>query len=358
MPKIRKDDESILTPSGENPQKEKDTAKVKKTVLPKSKVTEKAKASPKSAPKATKEAKDTVKKTKSPPKEEKELVKKLKIQAKAKKALSSESNQENLAEGKEPIKAHASPEVPLELPLEVPIKEETKAKKPRVSKTKTKVIEEPEAKEEQETKEEQEPVKKPESKDKEKSISKSTAKARPTAKKPQASKSPALLKATENASSLKGAKPKYIGPNKISPKKAQKPLKPIMGLELAALVYETLQKHKILSPVLINLRGFSQITDYFFIATAESSRQIKAIAEKIVACLKEHDIRPYGLEGLNTTDTRWGLLDFGDIIVHIFLTEARILYDLEGLWADAPRVDLSSLSPKKTKEKKENPKKS
>ncbi|MDR2350545.1 MAG: ribosome silencing factor [Deltaproteobacteria bacterium] len=113
--------------------------------------------------------------------------------------------------------------------------------------------------------------------------------------------------------------------------------------EVAAMVCGAAKKHKIISPVLLNLTGISQVTDYFFVASAESSRQIKAVAEKILLSLKEEDIRPYGQEGLNSGDTRWGLLDFGDIIIHLFLPEARALYDLEGLWADAPRVDIGSL---------------
>ncbi|MDR3153979.1 MAG: ribosome silencing factor [Deltaproteobacteria bacterium] len=113
--------------------------------------------------------------------------------------------------------------------------------------------------------------------------------------------------------------------------------------ELASLICKAAGEHKVDSPVLLNIAG-SHLTDFFYIASAESSRQVKAVAEKIILRLKENGIRPLGVEGLAAQEARWVLLDFGDVIAHVFLHEARELYDLEGLWADAPREDPGALS--------------
>jgi ribosome-associated protein len=119
--------------------------------------------------------------------------------------------------------------------------------------------------------------------------------------------------------------------------------------DLAALVVKAALEHKVISPVLLNLTGISNVTDFFYIASLDNSRQVKSVAEKIVLRVKEAGGRPLGLEGLSAPDTRWALIDLGDVIVHLFQPEARELYDLEGLWADAPRVDVATLSSRKRK---------
>jgi ribosome-associated protein len=77
------------------------------------------------------------------------------------------------------------------------------------------------------------------------------------------------------------------------------------------------------------------VADWFFIASATGARQMTAIAEKIIRRAKERGIRPLGLEGLG--GDHWVLVDLGEVIVHLFKEEVRSLYDLEGLWTDAPR---------------------
>ncbi|MDR2354139.1 MAG: ribosome silencing factor [Deltaproteobacteria bacterium] len=120
---------------------------------------------------------------------------------------------------------------------------------------------------------------------------------------------------------------------------------PLQSRELAALVSKAASEHKISSPVLINLAGVSQITDFYYIVSAENSRQVRSVAEKIVLRVKEAGLKTLSVEGLAISDTRWVLIDLGDVIVHVFLSEARELYDLEGLFADAPRLDPKSLAP-------------
>jgi len=91
-------------------------------------------------------------------------------------------------------------------------------------------------------------------------------------------------------------------------------------------------------PVLLELKGLSSFTDYFFLCSGKSDRQVQAIAQAIEEDLKKKGIRPLGQEG--TLEGKWILLDFEDVVVHIFLEPIRKFYDLEGLWIDAPRIDL------------------
>lgn len=89
--------------------------------------------------------------------------------------------------------------------------------------------------------------------------------------------------------------------------------------------------------VALDLRGLSSLTDYFFICSAANSRQVKAIAEEIGESLGRASRPPRRVEGL--TESRWVVLDFGEVIVHVFLNEARAYYSLETLWGDAPREE-------------------
>jgi len=91
-------------------------------------------------------------------------------------------------------------------------------------------------------------------------------------------------------------------------------------------------------PVLLELKGISSITDYFLLCSGRSDRQVQAIAQGIEEALKKKGIRPLGQEGM--TGGRWVLLDYADVVVHIFLDPVRKFYDLEGLWMDAQRIEL------------------
>jgi ribosome-associated protein len=89
--------------------------------------------------------------------------------------------------------------------------------------------------------------------------------------------------------------------------------------------------------VVIEVGEVLAITDAFVITSGRNTRQVKTIAEEVEARLKdEGGIRPLRIEGLG--DSQWILLDYGDLVVHVFLDETREYYDLERLWADAPRV--------------------
>jgi ribosome-associated protein len=88
--------------------------------------------------------------------------------------------------------------------------------------------------------------------------------------------------------------------------------------------------------VVLDLRDVSGYTDFLVIGSGTSDRQLETIAEGVEKELKSQGHRVVGSEGQR--GGRWVLLDFGDVVVHVFHRDERAYYDLEGLWADAPRV--------------------
>ncbi len=94
--------------------------------------------------------------------------------------------------------------------------------------------------------------------------------------------------------------------------------------------------------VLLDLTSVTSIVDFFVIATGTSRRQMNAIADEVNRKLKREDgNRRIGIEGYRT-EGHWILVDFGDIVLHVFTAEGRSAYDLEQLWADATRIEWNS----------------
>jgi len=91
--------------------------------------------------------------------------------------------------------------------------------------------------------------------------------------------------------------------------------------------------------VALNLRELTIVTDFFLICTGKSSIQIRAIAARIEERLREHGIRKLRIEGYQ--EATWILLDYGDVVAHIMAEEQRAFYNLEGFWANAPRLELA-----------------
>lgn len=87
--------------------------------------------------------------------------------------------------------------------------------------------------------------------------------------------------------------------------------------------------------LVLDVRGLTSYADYFVLMTAESDRQAGAIADAVDERLKAQGATKVGVEGYESG--RWILVDYGDVVAHVLSREARELYDLEGLWADAPR---------------------
>ncbi len=89
--------------------------------------------------------------------------------------------------------------------------------------------------------------------------------------------------------------------------------------------------------VVLDLRGLSSATDYFVIATGTSNRQMRTVADEITQEAKKRGMSRFGLAGYE--QARWILLDFVDVVVHLFDPEYRGYYDLEMLWGDAEKID-------------------
>jgi ribosome-associated protein len=87
-----------------------------------------------------------------------------------------------------------------------------------------------------------------------------------------------------------------------------------------------------------DVRGLTLIADSFVICTATSEPQLKAVFNSVKEGMKEVGVTPLRAEG--KTDGNWMILDYGNVIFHIFREEARLFYDLDGFWADAPGIDL------------------
>jgi ribosome-associated protein len=116
---------------------------------------------------------------------------------------------------------------------------------------------------------------------------------------------------------------------------SEEPMVTISKDEAVAVAQVALDK-KAQDVILLEISNVVSYADYFLICSGRSVIQVKAITEAIEQRLKEHRILPLHTEGL--TEGRWVLLDYDELIVHIFLEETRYFYNLERLWSDVPRI--------------------
>jgi ribosome-associated protein len=109
------------------------------------------------------------------------------------------------------------------------------------------------------------------------------------------------------------------------------------GLILARLCIAAAEDKKATDPVIMDLREVSSITDFLVICSAQSEPQLKAIANGVEQALKESlDRRPLAVDGFPTS--QWIVIDYGEVMLHIFHDAKRGVYALEDLWSDAPVV--------------------
>jgi len=95
---------------------------------------------------------------------------------------------------------------------------------------------------------------------------------------------------------------------------------------------------KAIDLVVLNLEGLSSIADFFLVCSARSTPQADTIADAVRGALRAAGVRPRHNEG--SAESGWLLLDYADVVVHVFLEETRAFYSLERLWGDAPLVSV------------------
>ena len=106
-------------------------------------------------------------------------------------------------------------------------------------------------------------------------------------------------------------------------------------LQLARLLKSAAAEKKAWDPVVLDVRDQTSVADYFVICEGETDRQVRAIADAMVAEAKKLDRRPLAVDGYE--DAGWVLLDFDSVLAHVFLPGERSYYDLEALWAPAAK---------------------
>ena len=107
---------------------------------------------------------------------------------------------------------------------------------------------------------------------------------------------------------------------------------------LAILIASAAVEKKAVSVEVLDVAGRVDYADFLVLMTGRSDRQVQAIAQGIEEALKLHGKRPQSVEGL--PHASWVLMDYSDVVVHVFQDEARSAYDLEGLWMDAGRISV------------------
>lgn len=110
----------------------------------------------------------------------------------------------------------------------------------------------------------------------------------------------------------------------------------LSGAEIAELSAKSAIDRKALDVIVLDLKGLSSITDYFVICNGTSDTHVEGIAENVEEKLREQGVKIWHREGERKAS--WILLDYIDVIVHVFTKDAREFYSLERLWGDAPKT--------------------
>jgi ribosome-associated protein len=118
--------------------------------------------------------------------------------------------------------------------------------------------------------------------------------------------------------------------------------------ELVELAARTLVAHKGQEALILDVKGLSSLGDYFIICSGGSKRHVLALAQHLQEALKQVGIKPLGAEGLD--EGHWVLLDYIDVVIHLFIKPLRDFYDLEGLWVEANRLPLEDFKPNQVQE--------
>jgi ribosome-associated protein len=156
-----------------------------------------------------------------------------------------------------------------------------------------------------------------------------------------------MARPTKKKTTVKAKKKKPAGPRRARPavkkKKARAPKAAAAprlqanekALALARKLSAAVVDKKATDVVILDVRGRASYADYIVVASGESDAQLRAMAEGAHERLKAEGVRPISSEG--EAGASWVLLDYGDVVAHFFDAATRSFYDLEGMWADAPR---------------------
>lgn len=147
---------------------------------------------------------------------------------------------------------------------------------------------------------------------------------RGTLRKPAASKAAAPAKAPKAAA---------------TPPAPAAPSKPDEARPVAMAIAQAGLDKKAEDVTVLDVRGLTSYADYFVVMTTDSERQASAVADAVEQTMKAQGVTKVGVEGYE--GGRWILVDYGDVVAHVMNRESRGFYDLEGLWADAPRFTVS-----------------
>lgn len=113
------------------------------------------------------------------------------------------------------------------------------------------------------------------------------------------------------------------------------------SIEIVKKVVKALSKHKAQDVTVLKIDDLTVVSDYFVIAGGNSNTQVKALAGAIEVDLKKEGVELLHTEGFDSAS--WILLDFGGVIVHLFLKDSRMFYSLEHLWSDAVEISVDEL---------------
>jgi len=108
------------------------------------------------------------------------------------------------------------------------------------------------------------------------------------------------------------------------------------SLDKAMLCLSIIQERKAVDPVIFEMGKLTSIADYFLIASGNSNRQVQAIGRHLGTEMRKRGFRSFGVEG--EQKGHWILMDYGDVVVHVFYHPIREFYDLEGFWIEANRI--------------------
>jgi ribosome-associated protein len=137
----------------------------------------------------------------------------------------------------------------------------------------------------------------------------------------------------------KAAAPKKAAAPRAAPRPSPPAARPDPVRPLALAIAKAGLDKKAEDVLLLDVRGLTSYADYFVVMTADSDRQAGAIADHVEEQMKKAGVTKVGVEGYE--GGRWILVDYGDVVAHVMNREAREFYDLEGLWADAPRIQVA-----------------